>query len=183
MLDKCWAKLSLLLTFVSFVLLIVGLSSPVWLSRNGHYEGIWIYCYYLIHTQGDIKCLVLDKLADFSVTGNWLKAVRALMILSVIATFVSTVCHILYIVARRRSVGLKLLHTAIILASLSAILCVSGLIIYATRVRIDILKEDYVIGWSFILCAVGGGVMAGVILPLLVEIKNCRLLASYETIT
>ncbi|XP_060608380.1 peripheral myelin protein 22-like [Ruditapes philippinarum] len=176
---KSFAKLSLFFVTVATVLTIVGLSTPKWLSRNGHYQGIWEYCYYLTHADGAVKCLKLDILADFE---TWMNAIRALVIMSVVAEAFCIVLLIFYIKREDGHANLTRIRAAIILCVLAGALCLSAVVLYAVQKNNGQFIKGYNFAWSFILTTIGGGVISLVPIPLLVEIRKSRVLGAYESI-
>lgn len=61
MVMKVLAKVSLVFTLSASVCLIIGIATPSWLSSNGRYQGLWISCYYLTHSDGHRECTKLDS--------------------------------------------------------------------------------------------------------------------------
>lgn len=64
----------------------------------------------------------------------------------------------------------------------SAVFCVAGVIVYAAKKKNGLPCPDCTFGWSFILTAIGGGLMALLVLPMAMEIKQSQILGSYESI-
>lgn len=176
---KAFAKLSLLFVITASVCIIIGVATPKWLSRSGHYQGLWRYCYYLTHADGKTSCQKLDNRADFE---EWIEAVRVLVILSVVTAFTDFILLIVYLKKEDGHANLNRIRAAVILAMLSAVLCLAGIILYAVQKGNGYFHSGYEFSWSFILTTIGDGVMALVPLLLLLEIRRSQVLGSYESI-
>ena len=61
MFAKLYAKLSAIVAFAASTCMIVGIVTPCWLSTNGRYQGLWIYCYYMTHADGKRQCLKMES--------------------------------------------------------------------------------------------------------------------------
>lgn len=180
---KHYAKLSLFLTFVASVCLIVGIVTPYWLSKPGHYQGIWEYCFYLTHTAGERTCLTLEHRPDFDSTlGSWIQAVRILVIASAVTSLSSILLLIIYLLRNDGRNNFLRIRVIIIFSIVSALLGVTAITMYAVEKRIGHFGSDYIFGWSFILTAIGASVMAVTLLPYVLEIRKSRALGLYESI-
>ncbi|XP_045182094.2 uncharacterized protein LOC123540843 [Mercenaria mercenaria] len=176
---KAFAKLALFFVVTAIVCIVVGLATPEWLSKPGHYQGLWDYCFYLTHTGGKKTCMKLEKRSDFE---GWIQAVRALVILSVVTSLFDLILLIFYMKRDDGRTNLNRIRAAIVVCILSGALCFSAVIVYAVQKHNGHFNKGYNFSWSFILTSIGGGVISLVPIVLLLEIRKSRILGSYESI-
>lgn len=180
---KEFAKLSLFLSLVASVCIIIGQATPYWLSAHGHYQGLWEYCFYLTHSDGGRSCTKLEHRPDFESTYlSWIQAVRVMVIISCVTSAANAFLHVIYLMKNDGRSNFLRIRVMITLSVSAAVLCIATVVLYAAQKRNGKFPPGYIFGWSFILTAIAGAIIAILPIPLMLEIRKSRALGTYESI-
>jgi len=130
------------LTIIGGVLFIVGFSTDVWLVWNGGSSGLWRLC----------ASNVCTRFSDWPQLADWMQAVQAMLIISLI--FIVAYCVFAIIgkaLNKRHCVAL-----AVAFGVLAGVLAMTSYILFAYKSQHPHqVTNQLSIGWSFYLASVG----------------------------
>ncbi|XP_028648725.1 peripheral myelin protein 22b [Erpetoichthys calabaricus] len=126
-----------ILHIAALVLLFVSTIVNAWVSDNGSTADLWQNC---SSSDTGVHCVV-------GYTGEWIQAVQAMMILSIIFSIISLFLFICQLFTLQKGGRFFLTGTFQILASLFVM---SGAIIYTVKYR-DWISGDASFGYAYIL--------------------------------